>query len=237
MKLSRRSLFAATTTALVVPHVAWAQEKVVRYGIPMTDIPLTTGQPDRGANAYQYTGHTIYDPLIAWELDVSDRPGKMIPGLATEWKVGEADKTLWTFTLRDGLDEREHLSRYRLVAGSDTIYLADPDHAVDLVRQKGNLVIHQFIEVLQPFYVQGRQIPALLEPREHVQVDPGVRGGEPVISGTRIPYDEVAALMRDGVAAEDIGEFFPEVSPAAARDAFDFASYVDSYIQPPERAA
>jgi peptide/nickel transport system substrate-binding protein len=52
MKFSRRSLFAATT-ALAVPHTAWAQEKVVRYGIPMTDIPLTTGQPDRGANAYQ----------------------------------------------------------------------------------------------------------------------------------------------------------------------------------------
>ena len=68
----------------------------------MTDIPLTTGQPDRGANAYQYTGLTIYDPLIAWELDISDRPGKMIPGLATEWKVGDSDKTLWTFKLRDG---------------------------------------------------------------------------------------------------------------------------------------
>ena len=102
MKFSRRSLFAATT-ALAVPHAAWAQEKVVRYGIPMTDIPLTTGQPDRGANAYQYTGLTIYDPLIAWELDVSDRPGKMIPGLATEWKVDDADKTLWTFKLRPGV--------------------------------------------------------------------------------------------------------------------------------------
>ena len=75
----------------------------MRYGIPMTDIPLTTGQPDRGANAYQYTGLTIYDPLIAWELDVTDRPGKMIPGLATEWKVNEADKTLWTFKLRAGV--------------------------------------------------------------------------------------------------------------------------------------
>jgi uncharacterized protein (DUF433 family) len=105
------------------------------------------------------------------------------------------------------------------------------------VQQKGNLVIHQFVEVLQSFYVQGRQIPALLEPREHVQVDPGIRGGAPVISGTRIPYDEVAALMRDGVPAEDIGEFFPQVSAASARDAYDFASYVDSYVQPPEQAA
>lgn len=139
--------------------------------------------------------------------------------------------------LRIDLGLREHLSSYQLVADGSTIYLADSEHAVDLVRQKGNLVIHQFVEVLQPFYAQGRQIPALLEPREHVQVDPGVRGGEPVISGTRIPYDEVAALMRDGVAAEDIGEFFPQVSAAAARDALDFASYVDSHVQPPEQAA
>ena len=75
----------------------------MRYGISMADIPLTTGQPDRGAGAYQYTGLTIYDPLIAWELDVTDRPGKMIPGLATEWKVSDTDKTLWTFKLREGV--------------------------------------------------------------------------------------------------------------------------------------
>jgi len=28
-------------------------------------IPLTTGQPDRGAGAYQFTGYTLYDPLVA----------------------------------------------------------------------------------------------------------------------------------------------------------------------------
>jgi len=103
MKLSRRSAIAGTTAALTLPRAAWAQEKVVRYGISMADIPLTTGQPDRGAGAYQYTGLTIYDPLIAWELDVTERPGKMIPGLATEWKVNEADKTLWTLKLREGV--------------------------------------------------------------------------------------------------------------------------------------
>ena len=37
-------------------------ETVARYGISMADIPLTTGQPDRGAGAYQFTGHTLYDP-------------------------------------------------------------------------------------------------------------------------------------------------------------------------------
>lgn len=133
--------------------------------------------------------------------------------------------------LRIDLGLREHLSSYQLVADGSTIYLADKDHAVDLVRQKANLVIHEFVEVLQPFYVQGRQIPALLTPREHVEIDPGVRGGQPVILGTRVPYDEVASLMRDGVPAEEISRFFPQVSEEAARDAYDFASYVDSYVQ------
>ncbi len=39
----------------------------MRYGISMADIPLTTGQPDRGAGAYQFTAFTIYDPLVAWK--------------------------------------------------------------------------------------------------------------------------------------------------------------------------
>jgi peptide/nickel transport system substrate-binding protein len=71
-------------------------ETVVRYGISLADIPLTTGQPDRGAGAYQFTGHTIYDSLVAWEMNIADRPGKLIPGLATEWKVDGADQKKWT---------------------------------------------------------------------------------------------------------------------------------------------
>src|SRR6201994_3759947 len=78
-------------------------ETVVRYGISLADIPLTTGQPDRGAGGYQFSAYTIYDPLVAWEMDVSDRPGKLVPGLATEWKVDDSDKKKWRFTLRQGV--------------------------------------------------------------------------------------------------------------------------------------
>src|SRR5207342_1178711 len=105
-RFSRRSLLAGAS-ALALPAglapPALAQEKVVRYGISMADIPLTSGQPDRGAGAYQFTGLTIYDPLVAWEMDVADRPGKLVPGLATEWAVNEADKTKWVFRLRQGV--------------------------------------------------------------------------------------------------------------------------------------
>ena len=76
-RLSRRSLLAGASVAALpsgLARPAAAQEKVVRYGISMADIPLTSGQPDRGAGAYQFTGYTIYDPLVAWEMDVSDRP-------------------------------------------------------------------------------------------------------------------------------------------------------------------
>src|SRR5258708_1013257 len=89
--------------ALVLSAVSAQAETVVRYGISMADVPLTTGQPDRGAGAYQFTGYTIYDPLISWEMDVSDRPGKLVPGLATEWKVDDKDKTKWRFSLRKGV--------------------------------------------------------------------------------------------------------------------------------------
>ena len=93
---------AARHWPLGLPTISAQAETVVRYGISMADIPLTTGQPDRGAGAYQFSAYTIYDPLVAWEMDVADRPGKLVPGLATEWKVDEADKKKWRFSLRQG---------------------------------------------------------------------------------------------------------------------------------------
>ncbi|MET7459547.1 DUF433 domain-containing protein [Nonomuraea sp. NPDC005501] len=138
-------------------------------------------------------------------------------------------------TLRADLGQRAHLSAYRLVADDSTMYLVEYGQATDLVRRKANVVIHELVNVLQPFYRDGRHIPDLLRPREHVTVDPAVRGGMPVIEGTRVPYDEVAALLRDGIPAERISEYYPNVTAAAALDAGDFADYVDSYESSGER--
>ncbi len=99
-KLFSRCL-VAVPFALALHASAFA-ETVARYGISMADIPLTTGQPDRGAGAYQFTGHTIYDPLVAWESNIGTRPGKLIAGLASSWKVDPKDNKKWTFTLRKG---------------------------------------------------------------------------------------------------------------------------------------
>src|SRR5947209_13911789 len=105
MRVRNSMLLAVAVLVLgaALPGLTAQAETVVRFGISMADVPLTTGQPDRGAGAYKFTGLTLYDPLVAWELDVSDRPGKLIPGLATEWKVNDSDKTFWTFKLREGV--------------------------------------------------------------------------------------------------------------------------------------
>ncbi|GII76643.1 hypothetical protein Sru01_16250 [Sphaerisporangium rufum] len=131
-------------------------------------------------------------------------------------------------TLRGDLQERDHLSAYRLVADGSTIYLLERGQVTDLVHRKANIVIHELVDVLRPFYRDGRHIPDLLRPRQHVTVDPSIRGGMPVIDGTRVPYDEIAELLRDGVPAERIAEYYPSVSATAALDAADFADYVDS---------
>jgi peptide/nickel transport system substrate-binding protein len=111
-RFSRRALLGAGASGLTLPLIpeafspAFAQsagERTLRYGISMADVPQTTGQPDRGAGAYQFTGYTLYDPLVAWEMDVADRPGKLVPGLATAWESDPADRKRWIFRLRAGV--------------------------------------------------------------------------------------------------------------------------------------
>ena len=82
--------------------VALAQEKTLRIAMTAADIPRTLGQPDQGFEGNRFTGIPIYDSLVQWDLSKEKEPSTPIPGLATEWKVGE-DKTKWTFTLRPGV--------------------------------------------------------------------------------------------------------------------------------------
>jgi uncharacterized protein (DUF433 family) len=134
--------------------------------------------------------------------------------------------------LRD-LGEVEHLASYSLVSDSrGTIQLVKGgDEAIDLVRQPGQRQLLVIMgEVIEPFPVRpGVIVPHLLRPRAHLSVDPGTQGGTPVIAGTRVPYDAVANLMREDVSAEKVSDYYPSVTADAARDALDFARYVDSY--------
>lgn len=133
-----------------------------------------------------------------------------------------------------GLGELEHLSRYKLVANGGTVIVRLGDDVVDLVRLPGHGLVADFSEVLAEFTMAtGATVPNLRRPRPHVTVDPAMRGGHPVIAGTRVPFELVAGLVEDGVAPEDVALFYPGVNAAAARDAADFALYVATHSEAP----
>jgi uncharacterized protein (DUF433 family) len=129
------------------------------------------------------------------------------------------------------LGELDHLSSYRFVAvGRDVVWLVSDKLAVDLTRQPGQQVIAEMVDILAEFRgPREHSVVALHSPAPGLEIDPGVRGGYPVIVGTRVPYDVVASLLDDGVSAEDVVHFYPSVSPAAALGAVTLARYIDGY--------
>src|ERR1700677_2937316 len=92
----------AIAAVVALPQLARA-ETVVRIGMTAADIPRTLGQPAQGFEGNRLTGLTMYDGLTMWDLSSADRASVMIPGLATEWKVDDADKKKWIFKLRPGV--------------------------------------------------------------------------------------------------------------------------------------
>src|SRR3979490_1953187 len=92
----------AMACAAALPRIAGA-ETVLRIGMTAADIPRTLGQPDQGFEGNRFTGLTMYDALTMWDLSSADKARALMPGLATEWKVDEADKKKWTFNLRPGV--------------------------------------------------------------------------------------------------------------------------------------
>ena len=98
----------AAVAALLISASAFASqdaraETVVRIAMTAADIPRTLGQPDQGFEGNRFTGLTMYDGLTQWDLSSATKPSVVIPALATEWKVDDADKKKWTFKLRPGV--------------------------------------------------------------------------------------------------------------------------------------
>src|SRR6476646_5171354 len=99
-KRFRLAAVAGLLAAIATPALS---QGTLRIGMTATDIPLTTGQPDNGFEGYRFTGYTIYDALVNWDLSKADALADIKPGLATEWAPVEGDNTRWIFTLREGV--------------------------------------------------------------------------------------------------------------------------------------
>ena len=101
-------LSAAATAGLAFDAAPGANAQstagTLRVAMTAADIPLTTGQPNQGAEGVRFMGITVYDGLTRWDLSKSDVAAKIVPDLAQEL-VGflETDKRVWTFKLRQGV--------------------------------------------------------------------------------------------------------------------------------------
>ncbi|MFN3579095.1 MAG: ABC transporter substrate-binding protein [Pseudomonas sp.] len=93
---------ATITLASLLPLQAQAQG-TIRIGMTASDIPLTSGAPNSGFEGVRFTGMTLYDALVSWDLSQADQSAPLMPQLATEWSVDEEEPTKWTFTLRQGV--------------------------------------------------------------------------------------------------------------------------------------
>lgn len=57
----------------------------------------------------------------------------------------------------------------------------------------------------------------------HVQKDPAVCGGDPVIAGTRIPVRLIYVRVQAGDSVTSIQRAYPRLSPAQIHDALSYA--------------
>lgn len=129
------------------------------------------------------------------------------------------------------LGDQDHLSQYQLVPLEDgsIVWVTDDSQYVDLVRQPGQFREPVVMEsVFGPFTDRaGNSVLPLFEPLPNIVVNFETLGGWPVVRDTRVPYDSVSTLVRDGVAAADVSAYYPSVSADGAADAVGFAKYVD----------
>jgi len=126
-------------------------------------------------------------------------------------------------------DDWTHLGSYTLISTERTILVRTPKgQLLDVGQHPGTVLLETLMrDVLEPFETRtGRVVPALKRPRPHITVDPGVLGGYPVLAGTRVPFDAVAALVHDNLEPAEIAAIYPSAGHEGILDAVDFAEQV-----------
>lgn len=114
----------------------------------------------------------------------------------------------------------------RGIDASDAVYLSVREVLAPAVRTKLYRFLHgrQLSELPSQFEVErvvlnlelairevGERLRLLATIEERVEVDPEVRGGEPVFRGTRTPVHAIARKLELGSTAEELYEDYPQL--------------------------
>lgn len=125
----------------------------------------------------------------------------------------------------------EHPSEFRFGVDEDTIYIGTRSgEAIDILTRVGQPTIFSFEDMLAAFSnFKETPVPELGRPSAHLELRPTRMSGWPTISETRVPYDLIARLVDNKtVFPEDVPDYYPAVSPEAARDAVEFNARVEA---------
>ncbi|MEG9248048.1 DUF433 domain-containing protein [Arthrobacter sp. Soc17.1.1.1] len=134
------------------------------------------------------------------------------------------------FSSLSELSLTDHPSKYSLVTDGSSVYLVEEDEALDLVLRPGQRVVAGLTDIFEPFTnMQGRQVVDFLRPRPHLEVRERRIGGWPTIAGTRVPYDTVSMMVKDGsILPSEVPYYYPSVRAEDVADAVDFDAEVRS---------
>lgn len=124
-----------------------------------------------------------------------------------------------------------HLSAHSLKAsptGTTIVWLSDDGDYIDVVERPGHPGFRVVMEqIFRSFTTEdGRLVPDLSEPAPGVTIDEQVRGGYPVLAGTRLPFDAVASLAEDGLTDDEIFALYPTATHEGIAGARKFAYLV-----------
>ncbi|AYA38857.1 DUF433 domain-containing protein [Hymenobacter oligotrophus] len=70
----------------------------------------------------------------------------------------------------------------------------------------------------------------LADVTQYISLNPEVRFGKPVVTGTRTTVAEVLEMLANGMSAADIAEDFPALGPAQIRACLLYAAYKESIV-------
>lgn len=112
-----------------------------------------------------------------------------------------------------------------------SLLLFEGNDVVELMGVPGQLGFAREVmaSVDDAYVINGRQIPNLKQPFDGVSINDKIREGYPVISGTRIPFDAVAALVSDGYGPDEIRTFYSGVSDSGVEGAVNMDACVRAF--------
>lgn len=92
----------------------------------------------------------------------------------------------------------------------EIVWIPTGDPHSEVLASRGGQIFLTLDEVWNELDAEVRDGEIIaLHPAEHVDIDPDVRGGTPVVSGTRTPTALVAELIDGGLSPEEIVAMYP----------------------------